>query len=68
MSYIYLQGQEEVSSEAYCWDTDPCALLKLSPIQEKFYCSDREMKSCLDSQSGTTSPSRSGPLTDRSSV
>jgi len=26
MSFIYLQGREVESSEAYCWDTDPCAM------------------------------------------
>jgi hypothetical protein len=53
MSYTYLQGQEEVSSEDYCWDTDPCALLKSSSILEKFYSSGNETGFSPDSQSGT---------------
>jgi hypothetical protein len=62
MSYTYLQGQEEESSEVYCWDTDPCALLKSSPIHERFCSNGKETESCLDSQYGTTSaPSTANP-------
>lgn len=53
MSYIYLQGLEEVSSEDYCWDTDPCALLKSSHIREEYYSSGSETGFCQDSRSGT---------------
>ena len=61
MSYTYLQGQEEVSSEEYCWDTDPCALLKSIHIAGEFFCSGNETESCQDSQFGTTSK----PLTEQ---
>lgn len=54
MSYIYLQGQEEVSSEDYCWDTDPCALLKSTSTIERFCSSDSATESSRDSRSGTT--------------
>lgn len=54
MSYIYLQGQEEVSSEVYSWDTDPCALLK-STNTTGGYCSNvNETEYCHDSRSGMT--------------
>ena len=55
MSFIYLQGQEEVSSEVYCWDTDPCALLNLIPTQEVSCLHDKKTESCQDSQYGMTS-------------
>lgn len=52
MSYIYLQGQEEVSSEVYSWDTDPCALLK-STNTTGGYCSNvNETEYCHASPSG----------------
>lgn len=62
MSYIYLQELEEVSSEDYCWETDPCALLKSSPIHERFCSNGSETESCPSSQSGTISkPSTENP-------
>lgn len=62
MSFTYLQEQEEVSSEVYCWDTDPCALLKSNPIAERYCCNGNGTESCLDSQSGMTcAPSTESP-------
>ena len=60
MSYTYLQGQEEVSSEVYCWDTDPCALLKSKNIQGKSCCNGNGTESCQDSQSGMMSQHLTG--------
>ena len=60
VSYIYLQGQEEESSEVYCWDTDPCALLKSSPIVESLYSAGSETESSNASQSGMTSEHLAG--------
>lgn len=53
MSFTYLQGQEEEFSEVYCWDTDPCALLRSIPIAEKSCYNDSETECYLDFQSGT---------------
>jgi len=53
MSYIYLQGLEVESSEVYCWDTDPSALLRSNPIVERFYCRDSVTVSCPSFQFGT---------------
>lgn len=55
MSYTFLLEQEEASSEVYCWDIDPCALLKSSHIPERFCFNGNATGSCQDSQSGTTS-------------
>ena len=68
MTWIYLEqctySQEpvEVSSQTYCWDTDPCALLKSNPIVERYYSNANRTESCHDSQSGTMS----APLTEPS--
>lgn len=43
------------SSQTYCWDTDPCALLKSSPIAERYCCNASSTESCHGSQSGTMS-------------
>ena len=53
MSFTYLQGVEAVYSEAYCWDTDPCALLKSTTITEKYCSKDNETEYCQNSQYGT---------------
>lgn len=61
MTWTYLEpctsSQEpvEVSSQTYCWDTDPCALLKSNPIADKYCSNDNETTSFPDSPSGTTS-------------
>ena len=51
----YSQEPVEVSSQTYCWDTDPCALLKSNPIADKYCSNDNETTSCPNSQSGTMS-------------
>jgi len=51
----FSQEPVEVSSQTYCWDTDPCALLKSNPIADKYCSSDNETTSCPNSQSGTMS-------------
>lgn len=55
MSYTYLQEQEVESSEEYCWDTDPCALLSLTSTQEKCFLQDKKMDACQDFPSGMMS-------------
>lgn len=68
MTWTYLEqctsSQEpvEVSSQTYCWDTDPCALLKSNPIADRYYSNANGTTSCHDSQSGTMS----APLTEPS--
>lgn len=42
-----------VSSQEYCWDTDPCALLKSSPIAENSFWKNKKIKYCQNSQYGT---------------
>lgn len=51
-----------MSSEDYCWDTDPCALLKSNPIAERFCSNDNETECCPSSPSGTTSAPSTEPL------
>jgi hypothetical protein len=61
MTWTYLEQctcsrePEEVSSPTYCWDTDPCALLKSNPIADRYCSSDNGTASFPDSQSGTMS-------------
>ena len=55
MSYTYLQGEVAESSEAYCWDTDPCALLNMTLMPEKSCLLDKEIKASPDSLSGMMS-------------
>lgn len=54
MSYTYLQGQEEVSSEVYSWDTDPCALLRSTTTTGGYCFSVNETEYCHAFPSGTT--------------
>jgi len=53
MSYTYLQGQEVESSEVYCWDIDPCALLSSMPMPGVSCLPDKKMDCSQDFQSGT---------------
>ena len=62
--YTSLQEPVEVSSQTYCWDTDPCALLKLNPIAERYYSNGSGTESYHDSRSGTMS----APLTGNRGV
>jgi hypothetical protein len=55
MSYTYLQELEAVSSADYCWDTDPCALLKLSHIVGRCCCNANATDCCHVSRSGMMS-------------
>jgi len=55
MSFTYLQAEGVASSEDYCWDTDPCALLSSTSMQEECSLLDKEMEYCQGSQSGMMS-------------
>lgn len=55
MSYTYLQGQEVEYSEEYCWDTDPCALLSMTNMQEKCCLQGKQMEPYQGFQYGMTS-------------
>ena len=67
MSWHYLQGQEEASSEAICWDGERFAPSS-GPTTLGGYClPDSETESCLDSRSGMMSrPSTEIPGEDES--
>ena len=54
MSWHYLQGQEEVSSEAICWDGERFAPSNGRSTLGGYCLPVNETESCLDSQSGTT--------------
>ena len=53
MSWHYLQGQEEVSSEAICWDGERFAPSSGRTTLGRYCLLDSETGSCRDSQSGT---------------
>lgn len=55
MSWHYLQGSEDRSSQANCLDGAPDALLKLIPTAGKYSCSDNVTGSCHASLSGPMS-------------
>lgn len=52
MSWHYLQGLEEVSSEAICWDGERFAPSSLTSTLNGYCLPDSETESCRDSQSG----------------
>ena len=52
MSWHYLQGQAEVSSEAISWDGEQFAPSKLKTTLGAYYCRDKETESCHDSRYG----------------
>lgn len=53
MSWHYLQGLEEVSSEAICWDGERFVQSNGPTILGGYCLPDSETESCLDSRSGT---------------
>lgn len=55
MSWHFLQGQEEVSSEAICWDGERFAPSSGPTILGGYCLPDSETGSCLDSRSGMMS-------------
>lgn len=61
MSYIYLQGQGEVSSVDNFSDIPQFVLSKLRSTQDKSCCNDNETECCLSSPSGTTSAPSTEP-------
>jgi hypothetical protein len=52
MSWHFLQGQEEVCSQAISWDGERCAPSSETRIAEKHCWRGRETESCLSSHSG----------------
>ena len=55
MSWHFLQGQEEVSSEAICWDGERFVPSSGPTILGRYCLPDNETESYLDSQSGMMS-------------
>ena len=53
MSWHYLQGQEEESSEAICWDGERFVPSSTTDTLNEYCLPDSETESCLDSRSGT---------------
>ena len=54
MSWHFLQGQEEVSSEAICWDGERFVPSKSKTILGVYCSQDSETASCRDSRYGMT--------------
>jgi hypothetical protein len=54
VSWHYLQGQEEASSEAICWGGEQFAPSKLKSTLGAYCLPGNETESCPDSQSGMT--------------
>ena len=68
MSWHYLQGQEEVSSEAICWDGERFAPSN-GPTTLGGYClPDSATECCHDSRSGTTCSPSTEPLGEDESM
>ncbi len=56
MSYIYLQELGEVSSVEFFADIPAFVLSRLNLTLDKFYCNDKEMECCQNSQYGMILP------------